>query len=493
MSSTHDTLTEWARAQEALKAYRARLDAILAGLFPLQREIVLDPARLKVLACGRRFGKTWLDSRYLVLTALQHAGCLVAYVGATLADARKLCWSKVKDILIDELGMKEGEDYTANETRLDITLANGSIIMLAGGKDVRECNKLRGLSFRLIIMDEAGSFSDEAMQYLMKEVLPAGLGDYRGTLMLTGTPNRTCEGYFHDMATDPRRGAKVWENLTVADNPKFPRWEGCWESMTEEGRAEALDEFFEEECKTFGIVRGSPEFGREYLGLWDKDATEFIYHLGQLHPWEEAWAKLEKLVGMYPDLRNVLGMDTGWIDHTAFVVNGYSQLAGKVWKLYEWSNPGLTFDEIKVHFDIVMKKFNPEICVIDPAGEGKIIRESLAKEMWTRFGIEVVSAEKHEKGTFMRIADSAIRTGKALMPPEGELFRQMSKLQWDKHRQREKEGQPCDLHDAWLYSFRHCYHWLEADAPQEPLTHEEQIKADYWKERKQREKLGLDK
>lgn len=409
-------------------------------------------------------------SRALLWTALANAGCRVAYVGKTRDHARELCWSKLKRLCADV-----GVQYVPNETRLDMVLPNGSIIMLAGAKDESECDKLRGLAYHLIVLDEAGSFSDAAMKYLLREVLPAGLSDYRGTLMVCGTPDPTCEGYFHDVATDPRRGATVW-HWTVADNPRFPRWAARWEQMTPAERQAEVEAYFAEECATWAIDRQSPEFQREYLGLWSRDATEFCYHLGQLHPWEEP----------PEDLRCVLGMDFGWIDMVAFVVVGYSQELHKVWELETWAAPSLTFDDIKVQFDRLVSKWHPEYCVADPAGEGKIIRESLTAEMWRRFGIAVNAAEKQEKGAFMRLADSAIRTGHALLRPEGDLFHQLSPLQWDKHRVREKEGQPCDLHDAWLYAFRHCYHWLEADAPAKPLTREEQLEAEYWKARNAR-------
>ncbi|MEL6527576.1 MAG: hypothetical protein AAFQ07_17885, partial [Chloroflexota bacterium] len=68
----------------------------LPNLFPAQQSIVNHPARFKVLACGRRFGKTTIAFEIIVDHLLKaHA---VAYFAPTHIMSVEL-WSNIKRTL----------------------------------------------------------------------------------------------------------------------------------------------------------------------------------------------------------------------------------------------------------------------------------------------------------------------------------------------------------------------------------------------------------
>ena len=450
-------------ARRALQLERERLDHLFySGLSPAQSKYVQDEHRIAVGVCGRRAGKTKGLVRKMGRAAHACRNGLVGYITETLSWARDLVWDPSSAVGLRQMDKELGLGGEFNDSRLDLTYPNGSRVFLGGAKDIGQCEKFRGMPFRLLVLDEAGSFNPDVLRYIVKEIVPAALSDYRGTLCITGTPHATADGYFYDVATDPNRGASV-HHWTVRDNPYFPRWAGHpnWE--------QEVDHYLEEERALYGYTEQDPAYLREYLGLWVRDETEFIYHLDQAAPYEPPPSE---------DVHCVMGMDLGWKDQTAFVPVGYSQFAGKVWDLDEFGASSLTFDDIKTHFARMQEKWHPERCKIDPPGEGKIIRESLAKEMWGRFGIEVTAADKSEKGAMMRLLDSDIRTGRVHLRRGTKLWHQMKTLQWDKHRAREAEGQPCDFHDAFLYAFREARHYIHLDKQKAPGV-QEKLKQDF--------------
>jgi hypothetical protein len=117
-----------------------------------------------------------------------------------------------------------------------------------------------------------------------------------------------------------------------------------------------------------------------------------------------------------------------------------------------------------------MENYRLEKILVDAAGAGKIIQETISREYARRYGVPCEAAKKQEKAAIMKYAASDIRTGHCFFLPDSTARDQLNKMEWDERRLREKdpsEGEHNDNADAWIYGYRACYHWLHE--PQEDV------------------------
>ena len=107
------------------------------SLLPWQQEVFADKTRFKVIAAGRRCGKSRLSAVTLLIEGLQcTAGSAVLYVAPTNGQARQIIW----DVLM-ELGRDVIQSSHINN--MDIILINGAKIYVRGADSP---DTLRGVS-----------------------------------------------------------------------------------------------------------------------------------------------------------------------------------------------------------------------------------------------------------------------------------------------------------------------------------------------------------
>jgi hypothetical protein len=139
--------------------------------------------RFRVLAAGRRFGKT-----YLALTELCRAAWgtnrLAWYVAPTYRQAKRIAWKPLKQMT------KEYWTTKPNETDLSIELIGGGTIALRGADNY---DSLRGDGLDFVVLDEYASMAPEAWS----EVLRPALSDRLGRALFIGTPKGF--NHFHDL------------------------------------------------------------------------------------------------------------------------------------------------------------------------------------------------------------------------------------------------------------------------------------------------------
>lgn len=151
-----------------------------------QQTIVKDPARFKVVAAGRRFGKTYLSIREIAYRA-RMPNREVFYITTSYRAAKMIVWKPLKRRLMDLRWVKK-----INETELSIVLKNGSTISLKGAEDP---DKLRGVSLDYVVIDEA---ADCKLESLWGEILRPALADREGGALFIGTP-KTKNNRFYDV------------------------------------------------------------------------------------------------------------------------------------------------------------------------------------------------------------------------------------------------------------------------------------------------------
>ena len=123
------------------------------SLLPWQKEVFQHKARFKVIAAGRRCGKSRLAATALLIEGLRcPAGSAVLYVAPTNGQARQIIWHVLIEI---------GRDVISNShiNNMDITLVNGAMIYVRGAD---RPDTLRGVSLTYAVLDEVADIKQEA-------------------------------------------------------------------------------------------------------------------------------------------------------------------------------------------------------------------------------------------------------------------------------------------------------------------------------------------
>ena len=199
-------------------------------LTPWQEEVFKDPSRFKVVAAGRRTGKSYLSAVSLIVNALNGKEGKVFYVAPTQGMARDILW--------DLLFQLAGEIIEAsNVNNLTITLAGGNTIYLKGAD---RPDTLRGVSLKYLVLDEAAFMKPDVWESILR---PA-LSDKKGHALFIGTPEG--RNHFYDLYMGAASGTwPDWNAWTFCsrDNPymdpaeidhaeqTLPRWAFVQEYM----------------------------------------------------------------------------------------------------------------------------------------------------------------------------------------------------------------------------------------------------------------------
>ena len=167
-------------------------------LLKWQQEVFEDETRFKIVAAGRRTGKSRLAAWKLILNALQVTRGHVFYVAPTQGQARDIMWSTLL-----ELGHEVIKNAHINN--LQITLINGATISLKGAD---RPETMRGVSLKYLVMDEYADMKPSVWE----QILRPALADQKGGALFIGTPMG--RNHFYDLYT---------YGLT-ADDPTYKSW-----------------------------------------------------------------------------------------------------------------------------------------------------------------------------------------------------------------------------------------------------------------------------
>ena len=153
------------------------------NLLPWQQQVWTDKSRFKVVAAGRRTGKTRLAASLLLVKALSSKNGKVFYVAPTQGQARDVIW----DMLLE---MGQGVIANSHVNNLTLKLINGASISLKGSD---RPETMRGVSLRYVVLDEFADFKPEVWELILR---PA-LSDLKGEALFIGTPMG--RNHFYDL------------------------------------------------------------------------------------------------------------------------------------------------------------------------------------------------------------------------------------------------------------------------------------------------------
>jgi len=175
-------------------------------LLPWQQEVFNDTTRFKIVAAGRRTGKSRLAAWLLIINALQAKSGHVFYVAPTQGQARDIMWSTLLELAHPVV-------KGSHINNLQITLINGATISLKGAD---RPETMRGVSLKFLVLDEYADMKPSVWDTILR---PA-LADQKGQALFIGTPMG--RNHFYDLYQYGSLGTdetyKAW-HFTSYNNP----------------------------------------------------------------------------------------------------------------------------------------------------------------------------------------------------------------------------------------------------------------------------------
>ena len=191
-----------------------------------QQEIYNDNHRFKIVAAGRRFGKSFLAAVTLLVEASKNEkvrsdGVLVDlaleevfYVGPTFDQSKRILWPVLMQLGEELISHKHEQTGT-------LTLINGRRISIKGSD---RPDNLRGTGLSYVVMDEYAFMREEVWELIIQPQLARTEG---GALFI-GTPdgkNHFYQLYLMGESDDPKYADYKSFHFPSIDNPFLPQQE----------------------------------------------------------------------------------------------------------------------------------------------------------------------------------------------------------------------------------------------------------------------------
>jgi len=229
-------------------------------LLPWQQEVYNDPTRFKVIAAGRRTGKSRLAAWALILNCLSGKKGQVFYVAPTQGQARDIMWQ-----MLLELGHSVISSSHVNN--LQIKFVNGALLTLKGAD---RPETMRGVSLKFLVMDEYADMKPEVWE----QILRPALADQKGSAMFIGTPMG--RNHFYELYTY----AKISEDSTFAGY-HFTSYDNPLLDPNEIKAAEkSMSTFsFRQEFMASFEAQGSELFKEDYIKFDEEEPQVGAYYI----------------------------------------------------------------------------------------------------------------------------------------------------------------------------------------------------------------------
>lgn len=423
------------------------LDVFLNKAHQKQRDLLLTDSRFKALLCPRRTGKTTYNLFECMLHDLKFPGSTIVYiVPDSKAHAKDLFWLPLK-----ELNSKLNLGLLFKEVEKRVITPRGTQILLLGAHDADSPTRLRGGAYSLALLDECKDFGPHFEELIVEAILP-GLGDYGGTLVLSGTPGNVFAGLFYKVTTEEPEG---W---TVA------KWDKSDNSFLREEERD-LDKVYQTSYKPFGLTRESPKFRREQKGEWVTDDSERAYFYNRVANFWDGTLN-QKLEYHY-----LCAIDLGKKDKTVIQPGCFSYQDVNLYYLNPFAERGMLISGICEKYAQMHAEHNFIGCVVDTGGLGVMIVDDV--NMRFGFNWEAVSKSPGYKLGAVKQMNSDFALGRIKAEPDSIVAKA-----WLAAIKDPKTGLPAhsDEGDAALYLHRYSFHWTG----EHPIAAPEQESPEWW-------------
>lgn len=477
MDRTEAIFASLARERSARKTDGStrKAEELLGRLLPKQRAVVLDSAKRKALLCAARAGKSYTFAVYILWTLLTIPRADILFIAFIRSEAKEILW-----MLLKELNEEFQLGFSFGEAELVVTNGKGGRARLAGCESWGDVDKFRGVPRHLVILDEAATWHAQLLADLISKVIEPRLGDYKGTLVIGGTPGQILAGPFYD-ATGPEAtvieaGADGGRRAT--SRPYEQRLDSVWVDVAwkwslhgwalAENTSERGSSAYEEALKLKvgnGWSDDNPIWVREYLGRWMADDSKLVF---RYEPARNTWAPRDSErtpdnpfalpTGHY--WRFVISCDMGFHDPFALQIGAFSDTHPDLFQVYEYEATRLTVAGVAGAVKHVLELIDAsdiEAMVADLQGLGGMVVETLGQE----YGLWFEKLEQKDKRDHIELANSGLVERRVWVLAGSRLNDEMLYLAWDSTGLKTRANQANHNCDAFLGVMRHSRH-LEA-------------------------------
>ena len=236
------------------------------SLHPAQLLIFNNPARFKVVAAGRRFGKSYLSAITLLIEALKEENEFgyslknkeVWYIAPTFQQAKDIMWGLLKEL---------GRDI------IDKTLENTATIYLINGRKIQlkgsdRPDTLRGSGLSYVVLDEYAFMRPNVWE----EIVFPTLADVKGSALFIGTP--AGKNHFFDLYLEAQKDDE-WDrwHFNSTDNPILDA------ELIERARERMSAHAFRQEFEASFAASGSGIFKESMLTYSSDEPSEGDYYI----------------------------------------------------------------------------------------------------------------------------------------------------------------------------------------------------------------------
>lgn len=372
---------------------------------------------------------------YAVKTALEFPDCNVLILGLTRGSVKTVFWKDILKRINKQYDL--GADF--NGSALTMTFPNGSVIRMAGVDDSPdEADKLLGAKYKLIILDEAASYTQDLTRIIYQTLLPTTI-DERGTICMVGTPGDVAKGLFFEVTTHQHEG-RAWSlhKWNASDNPYMK---------------EQWEEELREMVATNPRIQDTPWFRRMCLGEWVTDTSNLIYRLNE-------W----NIAPRNPALTTyVLSIDLGFNDPSAFVIGAYNpHSSDKLQIIDSFKESEMDVTDVAEKIREFQNRYDLSAILVDPASK------QVVEELRRRYHLPLRSAEKADKMRHVEMINAEFKLGRLEITSEQtELISELRNLIRDPRSDKWAEHPACPNHlcDAMLYLVRHVKNYTFVEPP----------------------------
>ena len=233
-----------------------------------QLEIFNSPSRFKIVAAGRRGGKSFLSAITLLIEGLktvnEHGYNLsdkrVFYVAPTFDQGKRILWDLIKD-----LGKEVIQSTLENQAV--ITLINGRKIEIKGAD---RPDTLRGVGLSYVVLDEYAFMKPDVWEKILRPTL----SDVMGSALFIGTPEG--KNHFYDLYMKGyEEETEEMESFSFCsvDNPTIDPKE------IEEARKTLSSAVFRQEYEASFSASGGAIFDEESFQEMDVEPEEGTWYI----------------------------------------------------------------------------------------------------------------------------------------------------------------------------------------------------------------------
>ena len=244
-------------------------------LLDWQKKVWADDTRFKIVAAGRRTGKSRLAAWMLIVNALQADKGQVFYVAPTQGQARDIMWQTLLDLANPVV-------VSAHINNLQIKLVNGATVSLKGAD---RPETMRGVSLKFLVMDEYADMKPEVFE----QILRPALADQKGGALFIGTPMG--RNHFYDL----------YKYAELEDDVSYAAWHftsydnELLDSEEIDLAKKSMSSYaFRQEFMASFEARGSEMFKEEWVKFGDKPDVGDYYISIDLAGFEDVSKKRSK-------------------------------------------------------------------------------------------------------------------------------------------------------------------------------------------------------